>query len=88
MAKWIDYCNTKLPHNLKFENTKNIIEAMGRRNDMGDVVVFVIEKYGDVYSFLKLIGTHRGWISIEIYFFNVPTLKMAREMLKLKMEEW
>jgi len=88
MTEWIDYCNTPLPHNLKFQNPKSVVEAMGRINDMNDVVVYVIEKgIFENCAFIKLIGTSRGWISVETFFFAVP-LKMAREMLKLKMEEW
>jgi len=88
MTKWIDYTNNSLPHNLKFQKSECVVEAMGKINDMNDVVVFVIEKgIFENCSFIKLIGTSRGWISVETYFFAVP-LKLAREMLKLKMEEW
>ena len=89
MNGWINYKLEKLPHDLEFENREHIVEARGKINPIGDIVIFIIEENIDKgYSFMQLIGNRKGWISIETYFFNVPTITLAKEMLRLKMEDW
>jgi len=92
MNKLINYCKRKLPYKLKFESMNNVIEAYGQKeiNETWgtDFFVFIVEKKNKTFLVAKLIGDKEGWMNKHIYYSYIPTITLAKRILKLKIEEW